>query len=63
MAKNHEQKGEVMMPNKCPYNLDCIPDEACENCQGEVECIKCKKMAMIPIGRRICFDCFERNKR
>jgi len=49
--------------NRCPYGLDCIPDEACYNCRGLIVCPRCGKKELIPISRKICFNCFNNTKK
>jgi hypothetical protein len=48
--------------DKCPYGLDCAPDEACDNCRGLVICPRCGRKRLIPRHRRICFDCSQERK-
>jgi len=49
-----------MRKSKCPYGLDCVPDEACLNCRGLIKCPKCGTEQLIPVGRKFCFDCWNK---
>lgn len=48
------------MEKKCPYGVDCIPDDACKNCRGMVKCPRCGKNSLIPKSRNICYTCWRK---